>query len=116
MLWGGLSLVISGVGYAWTGIESLRHYATYRRRLALGLADPVVVNRMLLWGLMGLATVVVVVVDSVLLYAASELAREVGIPLVTSGGGLLVGILLTLAFFPPPRYLAVVRRRAAATA
>jgi hypothetical protein len=113
LLWGGVSLVLSGGAYSWTSFESLRHYAMYRRRLALGLADPAVVDRMLLWGLMGAATVLVVVLDAILLYTASAPVRETAIPLITCGGGLVVGLLLTLAFFPPPRYLAAVRRRAA---
>ena len=42
-----------GVWYGWTAFESLRCYVLGRRRQALGLSDPVVVNRFLIWGLMG---------------------------------------------------------------
>jgi hypothetical protein len=111
MIWGGVSLVMAAGSYGWTGWASLRQYALHRRRLALGLADPVVTNRMLLFGLMATATVVVVVVDGCLLFSGSVFAREILIPLVTSSGGLLFGALLTLAFFPPASYLRAVRRR-----
>ncbi|HBZ69862.1 MAG TPA: hypothetical protein DEP35_09060, partial [Deltaproteobacteria bacterium] len=35
----------------WGSGESLRYYALMRKRLRLGLADPLVTNRFLLWGL-----------------------------------------------------------------
>lgn len=115
MIWGGVSLVMSGAAYGWTSFESLRHYLRSRRRLAIGLGDPVASNRMLLWGLMGLTTIAVVVVDAVLLYSAPVFAREVAIPLVTCGGGLVVGVILILAFFPPRAYLEAIRRQAIAS-
>ncbi|MGH7291036.1 MAG: hypothetical protein ACREJT_07505, partial [Myxococcota bacterium] len=45
-----------GAGHAWTAIEGLRHYRMMRKRLVLGLADPVVANRFLLWGFTGLVS------------------------------------------------------------
>lgn len=113
MVWGGVSLLMSIGAYAWTGIESLRQYVLHRRRLALGLSDPVVANRMLLWGLMGVTTAAVVVIDTFLLYGGSVFAREIVIPLVTSGAGLLFAACLALAFFPPAWYVEAIRRRAA---
>jgi hypothetical protein len=112
MIWGGVSLVMSFGAYGWTSVESLRQYALHRRRHVLGLSDPVVTNRMLLWGLMGLTTIAVVVIDACLLYSGSTFARQIAIPLVTSMGGLLFGAFLMLAFFPPAAYLARVRRSA----
>lgn len=111
MVWGGVSLVMAGSGYGWTSLASLHHYTLQRRRLALGLADPIVTNRILLWGLMGTTTIAIVVTDGVLLYTGASFAREVLIPLVTCAGGLLVAVFLTLAFFPPDAYLDLVRRR-----
>jgi len=43
------------LAYAWTWLESGLHYARMRRRLAHGLADPLVTNRLLLWALYGAA-------------------------------------------------------------
>lgn len=114
MVWGGVSLVMSGAAYGWTSFESLRHYLRSRKRLAIGLGDPVASNRMLLWALMGLTTIGVVVVDAVLLYSVPVFAREVAIPLVTCGGGLVVGVILILAFFPPQAYVDAIRRQATA--
>jgi hypothetical protein len=116
MTWGGFSLAVSAAAFGWTGIESLRHWAVYRRRVLLGLADAVAVNRMLLWGLMGTIILAVVVVDTLLLYTGGTVAREVLLPLVTSVAGILSSVCLALAFLPPRSYLEAVRRRAAASA
>ena len=40
----------------WTMVESYRYYALMRRRQAIGLADPMVTNRFLLWGSASLGT------------------------------------------------------------
>lgn len=37
--------------YAWSAAESFRLWSLMRRRVALGLAEPVLANRFLLWGL-----------------------------------------------------------------
>ena len=116
MTWGGFSLFVSAAAFGWTGVESLRHWAVYRRRVVLGLADAVAVNRMLLWGLMGTIILAVVVIDTLLLYTGTAVAREVLLPLVTSVAGILSSACLALAFLPPRSYLEAVRRRAAASA
>jgi len=109
LVWGAGSLALSGLSWGWTAWESLRFYALLRRRVALGLADPVVANRMLLWGSMGAIALGCVAIDAVLLYTAGEIGRTVIIPLVTAIAGLLVSACMILAFWPPPAYLARVR-------
>jgi len=42
----------------WMGVEGLLEYASARRRRTLGLCDPILCNRFLLWSLMGLFVVV----------------------------------------------------------
>ena len=49
--WVGVSVVLWTGAWFWTSGESLRYYAMLRRRLRLGLADPVVANRFFLWGM-----------------------------------------------------------------
>ena len=39
------------LAFAWGGFEALRYFFLLRRRQALGLADPVVTNRFLLWAI-----------------------------------------------------------------
>jgi hypothetical protein len=111
--WGAGSLALSGAAWGWTAVESLRFHALLRRRVQLGLADPVVANRMLLWGLMAGLAVAAVVIDTALLYAGGEQGRLVLLPLVTAAAGLLVSVCMVLAFWPPAGYLARVRGTAA---
>jgi hypothetical protein len=102
------------VPLGWAAFESTRYALRLRRRVAVGLADPVVANRMLLWG-------VAIGVGSGL-SAATAFDRLLGADLVASAVGLgsigtlaLVGAgALCLAFLPPRVYTAWVQRRAAA--
>ena len=114
LVWGAGSLALSGLSWGWTGFEALRYHARLRKRAALGLADPVVVNRMLLWGMMGIIALSCVLADTALLYLAGEVGRTVFLPLVTATAGLLVSACMILAFWPPPAYLAWLRGRPSA--
>lgn len=107
--WGAGSLALSGAAWGWAGWEALRYHGLLRRRVALGLADPVVANRMLLWGLMGAVAFGCVLIDTVLLYSGAPRARDVMLPLVTAIAGLVVSACMLLAFWPPTAYLARVR-------
>ena len=114
--WGIAIVATLGLVFAWTGAESLLYYQKLRRRLALGLGDPIVANRMLLWAVAGFATVLLCGV-----IAASMLAGmaplQSALPLCAIGTSALVAsICWTLAFFPPASYLAALLRRQAAVA
>ena len=113
-------LLALGGGHAWTAIEGLRHYRMMRRRLVLGLAEPVVTNRFLLWGLTGVVSMVWnSVASSALLAGASLVSHPVPV-LAISLGGLVSAVLLVLIFMPPTWYARWVARergtRALATA
>ena len=54
MLEGMLQTAAVSVAYLWTAWESLRHHEMMKRRVRIGLADPTVANRFLLWGTMSL--------------------------------------------------------------
>jgi hypothetical protein len=110
-------LLASWIGvaiYAWASFEAWRQYRMQLRRRALGLADPVVTDRMRLWGFaMGAA-----------LAGSATLAtcQLLGIPVAGTVFGLVTsaliaafaGACLLLAFVPPAAYLARVRRVAGA--
>ncbi len=98
-------LVALVAGQAWTATEGLRHYRMMRRRLALGLAEPVVTNRFLLWGLTGLVSMTWNgVVSSYLLAGVNINAHPVPV-LAISLGGLASAVCLVLIFMPPAWYL-----------
>lgn len=94
--------------YAWGCIESLREHAAARRRVRLGLADPLVANRLLLWGL-GTGFVLLLWVDQ-LWRLASGSGTGAGSYPVIAVLGLACALTSWLAFFPPAAW----RRRFAA--
>lgn len=110
--WGWLPIGIT-VSYGWASLECGRYYLLMRRRLPLGLADPVVVNR---FGLYSVATAMAVAVNLV-----GWVFWHAGVEMITHpvGGALLFvfgtssSVLMLLAFLPPRSYLARVRARAA---
>jgi hypothetical protein len=86
--------------WAWAAGESLALARTLNRRARLGLADPVVVNRILLWGVSGVIVVAMTMVSFV--------ARLLWGPVLPPAAGLanaLLGIgaalVIWLGFFPP---------------
>lgn len=100
----GLAIVF-GVGMSWTGWESLRYHGLMRRRLALGLADPVVANRFLLWGCgCGVTSLTAL---GMLGSAAAGLPVAIHpVPLMmTSVAGTIIACCWYLTFLPPAGYL-----------
>jgi hypothetical protein len=99
----GLEL-LAAAALGWAAFESTSFARRLGRRLALGLADPLVVERVRLWSL--------AIVAAQILNAASIAARALGVDLATwRYGGALIGPLglaaalgMSLAFFPPARY------------
>lgn len=99
------------VALAWSSWESLRHAALLKRRIHVGLGDPVVVNRMRLWG--------VAMLLSTLMCGAGLGFQLAGVPILnTEAGATFLGLFglgsgsaLYLAFFPPPAYLRWVAAR-----
>lgn len=114
--WAAFTVVPSILGYSWSGWSAFAYYRTLRKRLRLGLADPVVVNRMLLWSLIGIVSVATALSAGVLLSTENAFLRDTVQPVTTAIGGLLDSILLLLAFAPPSSYLGAVKRSAEATA
>jgi hypothetical protein len=99
------------VGFAWTAAESLHYHALLRRRMALGLADPVVVNRFLLWGVGGFATALLCVALVACLRAGlAPLAHPLPLALIATAG-VVTSAAWSLAFLPPAAYLRWLRER-----
>ena len=97
----------------WGAAESLRYYAMMRRRAKLGLADPLVTNRFLLWGLgigaagIGSAISVTAMVPS----PVSTCWRSPGSPPATRSTALTAAVLMWVAFIPPGFYRRFVESR-----
>jgi hypothetical protein len=104
------------VSYAWVFVESLRYWRLLRRRLRLGLADPVVVNRFLLFAIWtgGIVAITILSVASSLSAGAFREENTFGSPVVLGITRLLapvIGTAIWLTFLAPDRYHAWIRRR-----
>jgi hypothetical protein len=101
VMWGGVC--IGALTFAWNATESFLLYAQLRRRLALGLADPEIVNRVLMWGA-GTVAAFGMTLHGLLLRALLGPVVSDGHRLVSSLFGLVAAVAIWLAFFPPAAY------------
>ena len=111
----------------WAFFESFRYWGAMRKRAALGLGDPVVTNRFLLWAIwtaavsvlptasLGLRLLEMLVSASGTSVVVSELLQPalLGLRLLFLGVAPIAVVALSLSFFPPTRYLDGIRARAA---
>lgn len=95
----------------WGSAEALIYWRRMQRRTNLGLADPAVTNRFLLWGIgAGAAGVGSLVGTTAALITGQQMADAGWIVISSSAHGLVAAIALSLAFVPPASYLRWVRR------
>jgi len=88
----------------WGGYESLRYWKLLRRRIPLGLANPIVARRFLLWGIALFGNGITSSIDATMkLFVAQALDYPL-LSLTTSLAGLMAAFCLTVAFWPsrPP--------------
>ena len=99
----------------WGAFESLRYYGIMRRRARLGLADPLLTNRFLLWGLgIGSAGFGALIANVVMIARGSAMTELDGLTLSNSMFGLTAAVLMWIAFLPPAFYRRWIAARAAA--
>jgi hypothetical protein len=121
--WVGRTAAAAGIAF-----ESFRYWLTLRRRLRLGLADPVIANRFLLWSVWAACSTLNLVADlasrtfywlwygtiqPVPEYLAALVAPTIAVTMVL---GSISAVTLFLTFFPTPAYLRWVAARAASIA
>jgi len=107
------------VSSIWLFAESLGHYVRMRRRLRLGLADPVVVNRFLLFTIWTAPFVLLPIGTIGMLLAtgdAMELADSPVYRALVRLNGLVMVVGIWLSFYPPEVYQRWIRARADAGA
>ena len=112
--WMLLGMVGYAGSFAWTAVEGLLQRRMALRRLALGLADPVVANRFLLWGLFGLMATGINAVSAVGVQLGRDPATSLLILFPMGVLGAAASALMYLAFFPPAWYVGWLRRPVAA--
>lgn len=108
--WSATFQALCALCFLWMGCEGLLEWRMSRRRLALGLSDPLVSNRLLMWGLFGISTTLLCLV----LLGVQLSGKPTATSALAQLGQALFGVLscgaVTLAFFPPRTYLARLRR------
>ena len=97
----------------WGSAEALRYWGMMRRRVPLGLADPVVTNRFLMWAIGAGSAGVGSAVGLIAQLVTGEVLTSMGWVMVSSSmHGLVAAIAIGLAFIPPAPYLRWIRSRA----
>jgi hypothetical protein len=105
-----IAFAVIGTYPFWTAAESFAYYARMRKRVALGLADQLVANRFLLWGIASLTTAGSIWVVTIPAIVASSLGRPAENSLsaicmfVTGILGIATVATYWLTFFPPVWY------------
>lgn len=99
---------------AWSAVEALAYWRAMRQRLALGLADPVVTNRFLLWGLATGAPAQGIAIGAVAEFAFGFPKDTGWITLCYAAHGSLSAVCFWLAFQPPKAYRGWIVRSAPA--
>lgn len=124
-----LAYVVRIVGLVWMGGAAFYYWRQMRRRLALGLADPMVVNRFALWGLFAVGNVLSAVAEPMarVIYhlsvgdraSSAESITQVGGPIIetalvlTSVSVSFTVVVLFLTFFPTQAYTRWIAGRSA---
>ncbi len=92
------------VSYLWTAIEGIRWYGLSKKRMALGLSDPQVANRFLLWGYAGLLAAGGIGVSTLRLFTAPDPLNDPVAMLAIGVAGFGSAVVIYLAFLPPRFY------------
>jgi hypothetical protein len=85
-----------------------------RRRVSLGLADPVVANRFLLFAIYGFACTGIAVANAVAVVLERNIATSLVVLIPSAVLGPVAGAAILLAILPPPWYVGLLRARSAA--
>jgi hypothetical protein len=102
----------------WVAIEPVVYYARLRRRVRLGMVEPLVAERVLLWGIGSVARATMVIAGPLssrhlaTLTETEKLTHGAAVLMLTSLLGLVIAGAYWLAFQPPRAYLNWVERRA----
>jgi hypothetical protein len=95
----------------WGSVEALRYWRKMRRRAAIGLSDPIVTNRFLLWGIGAAAAGGGTAVGTVASVVSGAPSLEIPWVVASSSAhGMLAAVAMWLAFVPPRQYLGWIAR------
>ena len=110
--WYRVQLFVHSGAYAMNVWANARFYAALRRRIPIGLADPIVANRVMLWAAASGIVVAQYLYSIALILSAAPGERISANPAIISVLGLAASALIVLAFFPPASYQRFIASRA----
>jgi hypothetical protein len=110
--WYWVGFVPRALAFFWAAAEASRYHAMMRRRLPLGLADPVVTDRFRLWAISSAAVAAAFVIFGAARFLVDDVATSPTVLIATSLVGVVAGATVLLAFAPPAAYVRHVRSRA----
>ncbi len=103
--------------YAWTATEAFLAYAAFRRRARIALGNPLVANRLFLWGVASVPSLLLSIVAVTLYVTAANgvqaTSRHADAGSFYGACALITAITQWLAFFPPKAYVRWIERNAA---
>jgi hypothetical protein len=105
-----------GVPLLWASIESFRYAAQLARRVKLGLADPVIADRVRLWGISMASSLAINLAATIAALRGIDFAATALGAIVIAPLGLIAAGSVFLAFLPPQAYLRRVAARATGAA
>jgi hypothetical protein len=109
-----LVTIVKASGFAWACVEASLYYRDAKKRVVLGLTEPLVANRFLLWAIWsGAATAMVVIrIVSAMLIDTTRADAVTPVPIVLSmfAAGLSCAGAVWLTFAPPEFYRRFVER------
>jgi hypothetical protein len=99
--------------FFWAGVEAFICRGAALRQLAVGLGDPAIANRFLLWGVASVTCALLLLVLIGCVMTGMTILREPGPLAAIALAGTVMSASWYLTFFAPERYLAFIRARAA---
>jgi hypothetical protein len=111
--WFWIAFVPRMIGVGWASFEAVLHHSKLRRRLSLGLAEPLATNRLLLWGLAALSEWMIYLAVAITILAGRPDGFLTGnAALWVSAFGVGGSICMWIGFFPPQGYRQWIEDRA----
>ena len=99
------SQIVFSVPFIWSTVEPALEHLRSRRRLALGLVDPVITNRLLLWTMGCACFSIICFLGTGATAAAAETLLYSTLRVVQGILYALVAVLVILSLFPPTMYV-----------
>lgn len=95
--------------FVWSAVEGLTHHVTAKRRVAIGLVDPAVANRFLLFAIYGLCCTAIGFAYVVAIVLGLDIATSPVVTVPSAIFSVISSIAMFLAIFPPAWFLERVR-------